>query len=165
MILHTISIEHAKKYETWSQDTPKVRKSSARVSKSEAKGTKSEPKGTKSEPKGSQSEPKGRQKEPKGSQREPKGGQGVPKGSQRWANGRPKCIKKSTVGKGREKGAKKDPPIYPVLILLGAFWEQLSIKNRWKNRCENRCRKSEGILRKMMRTQTYIFMIFGIAFH
>ena len=45
------------------------------------------------------------------------------------------------------------------------FWEPFSMKNRWKNRCENWDRKSKEILRKTMRKQTYILMIFGIAFH
>ena len=69
-----------------------------------------EPKGSekeaKREPKGSQRAPKVSQRVPKGSQGEPKGNQRQPKGSQKWAKGRPKCIRKSTFGKGREKVSK-----------------------------------------------------------
>ena len=116
MILHTISIEKSKKYQKWRHETPKVRKSRARVSKSGPRGTKSEPKGTKSEP----------------------------KGSQRWAKGRPKCIKKSTFGKGRKndgKTVKREESRTSIL-------EPFSMKNRWKNRCGNWDRKSKEIRRK-----------------
>ena len=135
-----ISSENSKKLKKWRQETPKVRKSSARASKSEPKGTKSEPKGTKSEPKGSQSDPKGSQRAAKVSQREPKG-------SQKWAKGRPKCIKKSNFGKGREKGAKRLSASRWNGSFLGAIFHQKSIKKR----CGNRCRKSRENWRKSVR--------------
>ena len=121
------------------------------VSKSEGKGTKSEPRDTKSEPKGSQREPKVSQREPKVSQREPKVSQREPKGSQKWAKGRPKCIKKSIFGKGREKGAKMVVPSYAFWLRFGAIFHQKSMKKTmrksmpkkswisWKNDAEIRC--------------------------
>ena len=58
-------------------------------------------------PKGNNFEAKDTQKKPKECQKYPKGSQRTPIGSQKWAKGLPKCIKKSTFGKGREKVAKK----------------------------------------------------------
>ena len=73
------------------------------------------PKDAKRKPKGSQRTPKVSQRVPKGSQGEPKGNQREPKGSQKWAKGRPKCIKKSTSGKGRENDGF-------LVVRPGTFW-------------------------------------------
>ena len=84
--------------------------------------------------------------EPKGSQREPKGSQREPKVSQRKrAQGRPKCIQKSTFGKGREKDEKRACRLYPRPSILGAIFHQKSMKKSMlekvmkfdENRCEN----------------------------
>ena len=127
----------------------KSEKMDPQVSKSEAKGTKSEPRDAKSEPKRNQREPKMSQREPKVSRRDPKGSQWEPKGSQKWAKGRPKCIKKSIFGKGREKGAPGAIRHSIPRTILGAIFHQKSMKKTmrksmlkkvWqinKFRCEN----------------------------
>ena len=74
------------------------------------KGAKMEPKVAKvgsREPKGSQMAPKGSQREPKGCQKGAKGTPKGAKGSQNGAKERPKCIKKSSFGKGRENERQK----------------------------------------------------------
>ena len=121
----------------------------------DVKSEKMEPEGDKREPKGRQLEPKGRpkegkwsQREPRVSQRAPKTSQGEPKGSQRWAQGRPKCIKKSTFGKGRENDGNYGDRRHYGGITFGAIFHQKSMnKSMWKsmpkqlwklmkNRCE-----------------------------
>ena len=61
------------------------------------------------------SEQKGAQREPKGA----KGNQKKPKRSQNGAQKRPKYMKKSTFGKGREKGSQKAPTVH---YFLTHFW-------------------------------------------
>ena len=116
-------------------------------------------------PKVSQRAPKVSQKGAKGSQKWPKGSQKAAKGTQKGAKGEPKGDQNASKSRPSEKVAKMMEKRSPHKDEMGGFWERFSIKNRWKNRCRNWDRKSKEILRKTMRKQTYILMIFGIAFH
>ena len=58
-------------------------------------------------PQKSKSYQKGPKREPKGAKKEPKGNKKEPKWSQNGAKERPKCIKKSSFGKGRENERQK----------------------------------------------------------
>ena len=123
-ILHDIFMENSKRYEKWRQDTAKVRK----LIPGWAKVKERAPKLSRGTPRVSQKGAKGSQREPKVSQREPKVSQREPKGSQKWAMERPKCIKKSIFGKGREKyGFFMIPGILRVLQ-DHPFWESFSWK-------------------------------------
>ena len=85
----------------------------------------------------------GARSEPKGAIRSPKGNQRAPKGSQKWANRRPKCIKRSTFGKGREKGGR-------AWGIPAPLFRRFLFKKALKNQCKNRCRKSKGIYEKVL---------------
>ena len=78
------------------------------------------PVGSPGDQNGAKREPNEPKWKPKWSQMKPKGSQGVPKGGQSEANGRPKCVKKPMLEKGREKGAKMSSPSY-------AFWRRFGI--------------------------------------
>ena len=115
-------------------------------------------------PKVSQRAPKVTQKGAKGSQKGAKGSQKAAKG-QKGAKGEPKGDQNASKSRPSEKVVKMMEKGVTAGEFLDAIWEPFSIKNRWTNRCENWDRKSKEILRKTMRKQTYILMIFGIAFH
>ena len=112
------------KWENGSLGEQKWSKGYQKWAKGHQKWAKREPTGAKSEPKVSQREPKVSQWEPKVSQREPRVSQWEPKGSQKWAKGRPKCIKKSTFGEGREKHAKRVFASNSFWSILGAMFRQ-----------------------------------------
>ena len=129
----------------WRLERSKVRKWSPEVSKSEPKGAHWSQKGAKrgqSEPKGNKREPR----EPKGRQRETKR---IPKG----AKGPPKCIQKSTFGKGREKVANISIMRYFPRTFLGAIFHQKSMEKsmrksmpkKWWKSMNNRCTSATSI--------------------
>ena len=101
----------------------------------------------------SKSDQKGANREPKGAKKEPKGSKKEPKWSQNGAKERPKCIKKSSFGKGRENERQGRPWARKLSRgpeFLGAIWRPFLIKNR-KNGIQKSIQKSMSKkYRKMM---------------
>ena len=82
-------------------------------------------------------------KESKGDAKGAKGCQNGAQGRQKGAKGRPKCIQRSTFGKGREKGGL-------ALGIPAPLFRRFLFKKALKNQCKNRCRKSNGIYEKVL---------------
>ena len=74
------------------------------------------------------SEPKVVKREPIGSQREPKRSPKGAKGSQNGAKERPKCIKKSSFGKGRENERQGGARVSTGVSILATIFDQKSKK-------------------------------------
>ena len=87
--------------------------------------------------------PTGNQSAPKVSQKGAKVSQNAAKGSQNAAKREPKGDQNTSKSRPSERNTKRMPKGSPHLCDLGGFWEPLSIKNQWTNRCENLCRKSD----------------------
>ena len=107
MISHDIFNENTEKCQKGGQDTAKVSQRAPKVSQKGAKVS---------------------QKGAKGSQKGAKGSQKAAKGSQKGAKGRPKCIKKSTFGKGRENDGKREVTANIFWSHFGDIFHQKSMK-------------------------------------